>query len=495
MGSSPLGDSAAVRRGVAANLLAGLIVIGSNLLAVPLGIAAGGVAPYGAWVVAFSVILLLSQADLGLGSGLVRQLSYLRSAGGPSSREGNTAWVGMALFAVIGVVGAVVVLAIGPAYFAVSSTQLDDRVARDIVLAAAVGVCLGAINRYFIAVVQSHLDFWAERLATVVGQVARILVLGVAVVLNGGIQLVIIADVASLGLTAVLCAAYVYGRRRPPAGSIREGMRGDLKSLLSFSLPTFLSSFSTLFAMQAPLWIVGVVLGFGNAAGFGAITRIYQSSRTVLGWITGPLLPAASSATARREPSILASLHWGGIAMCTGVGAAILAVFAVQGSAILELWLGDEFTYLSVTLSIIGCAILLNSIYAPGVVVATGAGRPGLVAGYNVIVLSITLLGSLLGTQTIGVVGAAVAIALGVAVVFPFSQWRTSSISGLRPSCSLALAILASAAVVAVAYVASLVAGDLSPTPRICVVGVVSVAAGAAAALALLRVPATWVTR
>ncbi|MBD8535934.1 lipopolysaccharide biosynthesis protein [Plantibacter sp. CFBP 13570] len=423
---------ASVNRGIISNLSAGSVLIGVNLAAIPVSILIAGASDYGAWAVSYGLITLLVQTDLGLASGLVRQLAHARHKDG-AEEEGRLATAGLLLFIALAVTLGLLSLFVLPIYYSMAVDPIPHELAQQMTLTAAASVVVGLAGRYYIAIAQSYGQFGTERLAAVIGQIARLAILLVAVAASGNIFVVLIADLIGLTLLPLVLAPILYIRRYLSRPRIADRALGDSgRSLVRFSIPTFISSFSTLGAIQAPLYIVGAILGFSQAAGFSAIMRLYQSARTMTGWITGPSLPAASKASARSDREALRSLHWDSLSTSYLFALVIAAPLPFVAQKVLTLWLGEGFSDQSMALMLVGLTILINSVYAPGVVVATGAGRPGIVAGNNVIVLVLTVALSWLGATLAGVTGGAAGLLLGTALVFPFSQVRTTRVTGLK---------------------------------------------------------------
>lgn len=425
--------------GVVWNGGAGLLLVGTNLALVPIGIAVAGASTYGAWAIAFSAVLLLGQADFGLASGVVRQAAFSRAAGNRQEAQ-SIVDASFRMFLAMAA-GIPVVLAAGLfAYFGQSADRTPARDLAIMLVGAGAGCAVAVLIRFYSAVLQSFGRYDLERSSAVVGQLVRLGVMllaltGAAPVARlGGLALLAIADVlglvVTLGISAVIAHANHIVRQRTP---YRAARRAAVGPMLRFGWPVFVSSFATLSAMQVPLYVTGGMLGFRESAAVAAATRIYQSSRTVVGWVTAPALPHAARLAAMKDTGGLKALHVRASLGSVALGAAISATLVLTAADLLGVWIGYEYRTFWPVLAAFGAAVVVNSASAPGVVVATGAGRPDVSVPTNLTILALTVVFTILGSVAWGVLGVAVGSLCAVVLVFPWMQVRICKVIGVAP--------------------------------------------------------------
>ena len=185
--------------------------------------------------------------------------------------------------------------------------------------------------------------------------------------------------------------------------------------------------------IQAPLYFIGSVVSLSDAAVFAAAMRIYQSSRAVTGWLTGPALPTLSSAVGAGDGRAARKtfLH---LVLGTGVlGLAMGVPLSVASPEILSTWLGVNDPELSASFAIIGVAVVLTALYAPGVVAALALRRDRLLAWPNFrlgLIVSLLIMVPLSGRW--GVAGAAAAVLAPLVVLMPLQADCVSQLLGVR---------------------------------------------------------------
>ena len=418
-----------VRSSIAWNLTTGPLVVVGNLALVAWGIAVAGASDYGAWALCFGAVSLMAQIDLGFGAALVRQLANLR-ASKRQLDELATKQYGLVLFGLLAIVFPFIYAWVLNTYFDRIPFDVPATMQAYMIGIGTIGLSACLMGRYFASVIQSYGQFYPERIATVIGLFVRAAIVLMAGQFGWGVYGVAASDLSAVLLVTAGTAAYSYrrkmlGHRMLPA----RGTGRVMRNLVTFSIPTFISSFATLLAIQVPLYFVGAMLGLSEAAAYSAITRVMQSGRTVFGWICGPWLPDASSEAGRGRS--IASRHGACIVMIVlfaGVGCSLGLVFA---SEIMGAWLGSSFAAFGPALMIVCGALFLHAIYAPGVIFATAVGHPGIVAVNNVVVCCLTFGLCITMIAPFGTVGAAASVAVPVLVMFPISQYMTTRCTGL----------------------------------------------------------------
>ncbi|WP_157174080.1 lipopolysaccharide biosynthesis protein [Rhodococcus sp. JVH1] len=448
-------------RSILWNLVTGPVVLGLNLILVPISIYVAGASDYGVWALCFGAASLLGQADLGLGTSVVRQLAAWR-AQREVEREGYAKTVAMGLFLCLGITLSLTMIPAMNLYF--SGRHVSDELElRWFLIPAAASLLLMILSRYSISVIQSYGWFYPERILAILGIVVRGCILLTGLVTGAGIGFVIVADISAVVVLVFGSALYMYYSGIGPEFNIIFAARsGVTRPLLQFGVPTFLSSISSLVALQAPLFFVGWSAGYADAAVYSAITRIFMSARMSFGWVTGPSLPEISAAAHVSDHRGIARKNVRSVLILCAVVSCLVAPCLVAGDELLGAWLGAEFSEFGPVLAIVSIAIFLYALYAPGVVFATALGHPGVVAVQNVLLCGLTVVLCVFLVPDHGAEGAAIASLLGIGILFPVNQVSLKKITGFPWLTTTFLCVLYLSLLSLLVWISGLILDDLS---------------------------------
>lgn len=428
---SPNSPTPTVRKSVAWNLATGPVVLLANLVLIPFSIAICGANNYGIWVICFSTVSILGQVDFGLGTAIVRQLARYRS-GGLLGEESVAKRYAIALFllAAVGLAGAIVALLYG--YFYATGGVASSPHLGTLIIFSSFSIFVTIVARCFISIIQSYGLFHPERILMIFGLILKTAILVVAAFYMKSVILVALADMVAvlvLGLGAILFAFRSSMLRRTASDGV--DIRATRRELRQFGLPTFLSSFCSLLAMQLPLFFVGALVSFSDAAVFSALSRLLMSARASFGWITAPSLPDISSLGSTIGRSVLSKKVTKSVLLISALTSVFIGPLLVSGREFVTLWLGVDSQDAGLAIAAFALTIFLYGIYSPGVVFATALGHPGIVARQNVLVLIISLLASATLPRVFGLLGGALAVLLAIGIVFPWSILVTSRLTGM----------------------------------------------------------------
>ena len=422
------------RYNVAWNAIGGSASIIGSLVLFPLGLIAMGADSYGLWIVCFSTTTLLAQADFGIGTAVVREV-----AGSTASdrRAGSRSFerVSLTFFFVLAVsLSALQLVGLGM-YFQIANPSESRALVEEFALISSVGLFFALLGRYFVAILQAHQRFDTERKAAVGGVALRAVLVSAALAVQAPAWVVAFAEMLGV-VFPVLVSVWIalhsrYTRIQIP--SLRD-FRRHAAPLLRYSGPVFVSAFSSLAAMQVPVYIIAAALSPTAVTAYSAATRIYQTARMTYGWVTGPALPEVSRLSALGRLGQMRLIHERLLMQCVALGAAISAVLFAAPDLLFSVWLGDDFVQSAPVLQIFGFAVLVFASYSPGIVLASALGRPGIIAWGAVVWLALTALGSHFAASTWGLWGAAAAAVMPAVVLFPFFMAAPLRLTGLRIS-------------------------------------------------------------
>lgn len=414
------------------NGLGGSVAVLSNVILFPIAMMAMTPGVYGVWLLCFVSTTLLVQADLGLGSAIVRQLSSLRLGTSTSVYESANR-VSFSIFIFLALLLPLVQYAFLSLFFELTDAGGEAKSFIEMfIIVNAVALCLGVLGRYFVSLLQSHGRFEYERQAAVVGFVVRALFVVGAWTTSGSIWFVVAGEVIGAVLPGIACAVIAARQRRMSKGMARRrDFAAAGRLIFRFSLPVFASSFATMMALQLPVYFVGGVLGSSQTVVFVAATKIYQTGRMTLGWITGPALQEATGLFVANRVKEYRLLYDKVVLLGVTLSMMLVAPLVISSEWVISVWLGSSYETYASAFSIIVLAQLLLSIYGPGVVFSAAAGRPGIVAGLNVAWCVFTLALAYPLTVLFGLQGSVSAVVLPILILFPFYLNLTNRAAGV----------------------------------------------------------------
>jgi O-antigen/teichoic acid export membrane protein len=432
-----IGSTPSNSRNVSWNAAAGIASIAGNILLFPVALNYMGAPTYGVWLLCFTATTLLTQADAGLGTAIVRQVSHAISRGDEPS-EAALKRVSLSLFIGLALALPAAQLLGLMAFFSSAHATSSDPDLPEFLIISTVTLFVGVLGRYFTAVLQAHRRFDIERMALVGSMVVRVSVLLLVVALGLPVWAAAISECLTVALPASTAALVAWRRRfigRGLAGRDDWTLVGP--DLLRFSLPVFASAFASQLALQLPVYFVAALLNTSSVAAYTAAVRIYQTMRTVYGWITGPALPVASTLHAENRLDSIGELHLKLISVCASIGAVAGSVMYFQGENLLAVWLGDDFRVHAAAVEIFALAVVAFSVYSPGVVLAAACGRPGVVAFGNVVWCVATVAIVYPSASAWGIEGASAAAVLPLLALSPLLFWLPARVTRLRIGRSL----------------------------------------------------------
>lgn len=304
----------------------------SSLVTLPLALHALGVAGFGVWGAATSLLWLSGMLTLGLGSALVTLIPRSLKAGRPEQASGYVTaalYGGAALSALLLLGGAAIILASGAVM--PSAPFLVAAVA----LVLNIPLSIGA--EIWFAVQKGHVAaFWAlaQTLLGLAGLVA-------GVWMGAGVTLLVAVFYAALLLANGGCLAHAlrayHGlrplRRLPPAALRAVLSQGGLLSAV-----TIAASASVAFDnVMALAW-----LGPAASARMAVAMRVCITATGLLGAVTQPFWPGFADALAARDHAwVRRTLRQGGalvLALAAGGAGAIM----LAGAPVLRWWLHQD---------------------------------------------------------------------------------------------------------------------------------------------------------
>lgn len=438
-----------------------------------------GAAALGRYAQAIAVLALLDMlARSGLGSGLVRFIAVGVANRDPAAIRG-TARLGVGLATLVSAVLAVALAATAPS---LASGVLHDRQLTPLLRWAALTLPFMSFTNAALAATQG---FRTMRAAARVGlfiEPGIRLVLTTGLLLAGtGLTTAMSAMVVSNALSAVLAAAALHRllKRVPPARPRYEPSR-----LLRFSGVAGAAAFATTGLLWADTLLLGAMRGSSAVGRYNVATRIVVLATFVMPAVTAAFAPRIADLHQRGRTDSLHRSYQAATSWIVRLSLPAFAMLLVFPTDLLRVF-GHGYADAAAVTMILAGGKLVDAATGPSGMMLNMSGRPALSVVDNLAVLILNVILNLWLIPRYGVVGAAVAWAVSLALVNGVRVLQVRWTMHVAPFDAGQLKAVVAAA--ASAGCAALLRGHL-PGPERLVVGGLVVAAVYVAAVAGLGV-------
>ena len=396
------------------------------LVAIPVLIEELGTARFGILTLAWMVVGYFSLFDLGIGRALTKLVAEKL---GKDQHEDipSLVWVAMSLMTVLGMLGAAVVALLSP--WLVSSilkipVELQpETLTTFYLLAISIPVVIGTTGLR--GVLEAHQRFGLVNVVRIpLGMftfLGPVLVLPFSTSLIPVVAVLVIARLVSWFAYAGLCLYIEPALRR--STSVQRSMA---RPLISFGCWMTVTNIVGPLMVYMDRFLIGAMISMTAVAYYATPYEIATKLWIMPGALMGVLFPAFAVALVQDQMHAARLFNRAVIYtfIMTFPLVLIIVTFSREG---LSLWLGSEFASNStVVLQLLAIGVLINSCAQVPFGMVQGAGRPDLTAKLHLIELPfyLLLLWWLLGTY--GIVGAAIAWVVRVAVdtLFLFTMAR-----------------------------------------------------------------------
>lgn len=448
---------------------------------------------------AWTVIGYFGFLDLGLGRAATRFVAGM-IGDDRGSEIGRVVWSSVALQALLGLAGAVIIAVLAPV-IAADVLRITDAAllaeTRTTLLVVAVGLPLVLLSGTISGVLEAHQRFDLVNLVRVPSNIATLAVPAAGAA--AGVSLpVIVAGIVTARACALLCFAVLAARVGADLRPVRPSGQ-MLRQLLGFGGWLSISLLAAPVLTYTERLLIGGLRSLTDLAYYAVPFEIVARTAVVPAAIALTLFPAFSHAQRSRET--IAQLFRRPLRLLFLLQWPLLVVLWLFPGEILTLWVGSDAAAAGEhTLRLLGVAFFFNGFGQLALAGVQGLGRPDLKAKLDLVQVPLYIGCAAVLTARFGITGAASAkllfTCLDTALLFVFARWlgappllnRVRLRAGAGPAL-LGLAIMAgvAAAVLApliirgiVAAVAVAVLGGafwmraLEPGDRAAVLGLVS---------------------
>ena len=426
------------------------------LIAVPITVRGLGSDAYGLLTLVGAVTGYLGLMEMGLGSAIVRYLSYYRAL-----NQGRP-MIGLLRFAVTwfggaGVVGALLLL-VGAHWIAASVLKVPPGMtdtAVTVLRITAFGFLAGMLVSVGSAVPQCFLRYDISALTSIVFGVAGSA--GPAILVLLGFKLVAVVAFAALNdslsvVVFVLIAIRLFRPINRNAGPAWPSVR---RAVLKFAAVTAANRVISVLSTQTSRIVVGIASGVAAAAYYQIPYMLASRANNMLSAVAQVMFPTASGMNARNDEASVKELYLRTSRLFFVVNGSVAAAMCALAYPLLAFWVSPKYAqegaFALVVFSITG-AVNATTMSASYVNLSAAHPVTNLVFSFSNSAVQLATVYPL--TVRWGVTGAAVAGLLGAATVpafFWYSHRKTIHVSSLRVWRACYLPTFAGAALVGVA--------------------------------------------
>jgi O-antigen/teichoic acid export membrane protein len=407
-------------RRLARNVLWNLLGTGAPLLvaivAIPMLIDSLGTARFGVLTLAWMVVGYFSLFDLGLGRALTKLVAE-KLGNGLIEELPALIWTAMWLMIALGVLGAAVVASLSPWLVEVILTIPSELQAETLLafylLAASVPIVIGTTGLR--GILEAHQRFDLVNVVRIPLGIftflGPVMVLPFSSSLVPVVAVLVIARLISWFAYAALCLKVESALRQPV--SIQ---RAIVKPLISFGGWMTVTNIVGPLMVYMDRFLIGALATMTAVAYYATPYEVVTKLWIIPGALMGVLFPAFVAALEQDRPRTAHLFNRAVKYIFVSLFPVVLIIVTLAYEG-LSLWLGSEFAGNSTSvMQLLAVGVFINSLaYVPFGLVQ-GAGRPDLTAKLHLIELPFYLLILWWMVDAYGIVGAAIAWVVRVAV-------------------------------------------------------------------------------
>lgn len=349
------------------------------LIAVPITVRGLGADAYGLLALVTALTGFLGLMELGLGTAIVRYLSFYRAL-----NQGRP-MLGILRFAVVwfGAVGLIggVVLFVGAQWFAQSLLKIPpDMVptAVAVIRISAFGFFTGMLVSVGAAIPQSFLRYDLSAIMTVVFGTLGSAGPAVLVLLGQGLVAIVAFGVAT-DVLAVLCYALITVRLFEPIDkSAGPSWRSIRRVTLRFAGVAALNQIHSVVASQASRVVVGAASGVAAAGYYQVPSLLASRVNTMLARAAYVVFPTASGMQARNDADGIKNLYLRTSRLFFVINGSVTMAMCALAYPLLALWVGPKYAQEgAAALAIFSVTSAINATTMAASYVNLSAVRPG----------------------------------------------------------------------------------------------------------------------
>jgi len=482
-GSAPRRAALGLPRRMATNILTNyatvFLVAVAGLVTTPIMLKYLGVAEYGIWVLAGSVVGYLEILELGFGTATTKLIA--EDADKRTERVLRTLNTNVFVLTVMGflaLIGGLVMSYYAPAWFNVPPDLESATQKAFVILTVAIAVSIpfdtfgGALNAYQRLDLLSLTNMWRALGAAIGGAVVA--------VLGGGVVAVTLVT-AIFGMSAHLLRWRMLRRIIPGLRlSLRLVERAQIGLTAKLSWWFMLRDAAVVVTQRLDLVVVGVMLGLHAVAAYSIGLKLAQMGMKAMQPFSALFFPRASGLAAEGDVRGLGALLVDGTRVSLAVANPIMLLLSILAWPLVVAWVGDGLGDAVPVLVLLALARGAASVAETAWWLLGGAGWIRWTASLSMLEAAVNLGSSILLAPVYGPAGVAAGTLIGVVLTrLPVSFVLSPRATGISPAKFAAGALRPHVAPVVVTALALFLARSLIPPDPLPVL----VTAGASCAL------------
>lgn len=346
------------------------------LATIPVMVDRLGVDLYGLYTICISLIGFMALVDFGIGQTVIKYVAEYEATG-QTQRVQPLLGVALLIYLVVGIVSAIALYGFAPLLAqGLYEGEVKQGLAQDVLRITAVPLLLGYVNQFFLNVCKAYHRFDVPAMIHNAGNLSGILLATLLLLAGYSLREVLWGYVLIQALA--LAAGYVASVRVVPAG-IRLRPRFErqvLRSILSFSVYTFIGNFIGALTSRVDKLLIGLLVGTEAVTYYQIPFMIAQMANGLVHTLSQIVFPRFSEMSGLQDRQGLLRLY-GTVNAAVLLMSLVIAVMLISvGGEFLSVWISLEFANkASDVLTVIALYFLLQSSTVAGYWVLQGAGK------------------------------------------------------------------------------------------------------------------------
>lgn len=357
------------------------------LLLYPLAIHIAGAEAYGLWVLSFSAIQFFTLADFGLGTGIVRQLAKIPRTVENHQERRKFVTIALLTFTSVAILLTTIFVIFFPLYLrTVPQTPALTNLHEVLIPLTAITLFVSVVGRAFNSVLWAEDRPDIERKASLVSIVLRAAGYGMVLVSGTGIMGVVLVECISLLISPAVCAVAVFIRYSWPILDATTWNRHGVP-MIRLSGVLFVGTFSLLAAYQIPIYIAGAGLGLTAVTAFGALMRVYQSTRLLVSWSANPFIHPITTVPKKHLGKTMTQA----LALSMVVASLLAIPLALVAPSLVSVWLGPAFAFAAPAFAVLAIGVIADALIQVSSLVVNLRANPWRISLANLAVLLVSV--------------------------------------------------------------------------------------------------------
>lgn len=412
-------DILKVKKNAILNILGLVLPTIIFLIITPLMIDKLGAEGFGVIVIIQIITGYMNILNFGFSEAIIKQLA--ENVGRDADHVMRIMWVGLMLFSVVGLIGAVLIF-FSSSWLGFDMLQIPSDLREDTVS----GIQVGALIFFLQMIAEFYRGSSLGCGRFDVPNISRIIRVSISAVLivyvletGGGIYEVMLATLG--GLVLGLIFNVIWMQKVQPLHYVSGNFKDITHELFHFSKHIFLTRLCGTFVNRVPHFFLGILTPIGNVTFYEVPIRVADAGSSILNRILQVFYPGFSSMDEETKSERIQDILYSVISIQIFLLMPLSLLAILEGNSLLRFWIDDEFSRGSSQVIIfIVIAYFLKSMTNLPFYCAMSMNKPEIISKYSLIQFFITLLILYPLISAMGLIGAAWVLLIPTLVNIPF---------------------------------------------------------------------------